>query len=172
MAFIGLGFLTTDGGGGLNLGDMLVFVCAVSVALHIILINRLGHEADVSVLNFIQSGIIGLVALIASLIFEAPAMPSLPFDFATLLITSLLATVVAFNVQIYAQRFIPPSRVAVILTGEQIFAAVFGYLLLSEIFGPSQFIGAALIFAGIITSEYMSLRFKVLQPLYFILTSF
>jgi drug/metabolite transporter (DMT)-like permease len=64
-----------------------------------------------------------------------------------------LASAAAFWIQTYAQRHISPTRTALILINEPVFAGLFGFVLLSERLGLWGWIGSALIFAGMLTSE-------------------
>jgi drug/metabolite transporter (DMT)-like permease len=68
-------------------------------------------------------------------------------------ITGLFASAVAFTVQTAAQRHIGPTRTAVILTMEPVFAGLFGYLLLDERLTLRGWIGAGLILAGMLVAE-------------------
>ena len=47
----------------------------------------------------------------------------------------------------------PPTRTAVILTMEPVFAGLFGFVLLREWFGVRGLIGSALILAGMLLAE-------------------
>ena len=70
-----------------------------------------------------------------------------------LVVTGVFASAVAFTIQTAAQRHIGPTRTAVILTMEPVFAGLFGWLLLDERLTFRGWIGAALILAGMLVAE-------------------
>jgi drug/metabolite transporter (DMT)-like permease len=69
--------------------------------------------------------------------------------------SGLFATAVAFTLQFIAQRHAPPTHATVLMSTEAIFAAVFGWILLSEILGIWEWIGGGLMLAGAIVSQLM-----------------
>ena len=70
-----------------------------------------------------------------------------------IVLTGILATALAFLVQTRAQKEIPPTRTAVILTAEPVFAGIFGYLVADDRLGGRGYAGAGLIVAGILVAE-------------------
>ena len=58
------------------------------------------------------------------------------------------------------QKYSPPNQAAIVMSTEAIFAAYFGWLILSEFFNARIIIGSALIFIGIIISQILPLRSK------------
>ena len=73
--------------------------------------------------------------------------------FLRIVLTGILATALAFLVQTRAQKEIPPTRTAVILTAEPVFAGIFGYLVADDRLGARGYAGAVLIVAGILVAE-------------------
>ena len=53
---------------------------------------------------------------------------------------------------------VDPAQASLFLATEAVFGVAFSILLLGEALTPSSFAGFALIFAGIVTSEYLPLR--------------
>ncbi len=70
-----------------------------------------------------------------------------------ILATALLASAAAFWIQTAAQQVIPPTRTAVILTMEPVFAGLFGFVLLGERLSARGWAGCALILAGMLLAE-------------------
>ena len=70
-----------------------------------------------------------------------------------LAITSVAASAGAFLVQTRAQREVSPTRTAVILTMEPVFAGLFGFLLAGERLSGRGWLGAGLILAGMLVAE-------------------
>jgi drug/metabolite transporter (DMT)-like permease len=70
-----------------------------------------------------------------------------------LIVTSLLATALAFAVQSWAQQRTSPTHAALVFTLEPVFAWLTSWMLLGEILAGKALAGATLILAGIILAE-------------------
>jgi drug/metabolite transporter (DMT)-like permease len=70
-----------------------------------------------------------------------------------LLVTSLLATALAFAVQTWAQRYSSPTRTALIFSMEPVFAYATSYVVAGEVLSKRAAFGGALILAGILMVE-------------------
>lgn len=69
------------------------------------------------------------------------------------LVTAVLATAVAFSVQVWAQQYTTTTHTAILFSLEPVFAAITSYLVLRERLGGRALCGAALILAGILLAE-------------------
>jgi len=134
--------------GAMNKGDALTLACAVSFALHIVLVDRFVRRSDYRQLLLVQVGVVGLLSLIGALTMER-SVPALSGSLIEgILVTGVLATAVALYVLNRFQASSTASYTAIILTMEPVFAALFGALLLGETMGPSQWMGGAMILMG------------------------
>jgi drug/metabolite transporter (DMT)-like permease len=70
---------------------------------------------------------------------------------------------VALSLQVYGQRHIAPSRAALILLSEPVFAAIAGYVN-GERLGTVELLGALVILAGIALSEFAPGRATLPTP--------
>lgn len=142
-------------------GEFLAFLCAVSFSLHIIFTGVFAKKvkaecfcvaqfALVAVFCFLGSFFMpkGAHAVVANLEFVAT-----PLFLASVLLCAVVATVVAFFVQTWAQNFVPASQTAVIFITEPIFALAVGVWFGGEKFSLLQLAGCALILAGVFFSE-------------------
>jgi len=153
LATLGLVLLAMPSGFHLRKGDALEVMTAIMFAIHILLISRFGR--DIPSLRFAATQIAtaAVVALIWSGIAEHAAPPSSGNVWGGIVLTGVLATAIAFLVQTRAQREIPPTRTAVILTAEPVFAGIFGFWLAGDRLGARGYVGAVLIVAGILVAE-------------------
>jgi drug/metabolite transporter (DMT)-like permease len=134
--------------GAMNKGDALTLACAVSFAFHIILVDRFVRRSDYRQLLLVQVGVVGLLSLIGALTMER-SVPALSGSLIEgILVTGIPATAVALYVLNRFQASSTASYTAIILTMEPAFAALFGFLLLGETMGPSQWMGGAMIVMG------------------------
>ncbi|SRR6056297_1283194 len=154
MAFVGLGLLTINGEiNEINIGDVYTFISAVGFALYIILIGKYTKSVESIVFATIQIGVVGVLSLFTSFIVENPTLPTELVAWGNILFLSILCTSGAFIVQNVAQRYTSPSHTALIFTGEPVFAAFFGYIILGELLSFRGTIGAILILTGMLIVE-------------------
>ena len=157
IAAVGLFFLTVSDQFTINKGDVWVILCSVSVAFQVILAGWYAVRHDVYLLAFVQLVTVLILTGISTAVIEGAAVPltSLsPFVIMVIVVMAIFATAFNFTVQVWAQQYTTPTRAAVIFTMEPVFAAIFAYLWGGEVLNVRGYLGAALIFLGIIFSEF------------------
>lgn len=152
IAMVGLWLLSGASSGGWNAGDTRVFLCAVAYSAHMIVLGSVGKRHDALPLTFVQLATTAVFCLAVAAAIEPFGVPRGASVWAALLVTGVLASAVAFAVQTYAQRHIPPARTALILITEPAFGGLFGWFA-GEKLGVSGLAGAALILVGMIAAE-------------------
>jgi len=153
LATLGMALMTLTDSLRVGRGDLLVFFCAISFALHIITVSAFAPDTDPLALTIIQVGTVALLSAIAALLVERPwPLPSGQVYFAAAF-TGVLATALAFAIQTSMQRFTTPTHTAVIFAAEPVFAALFGILLAGDVLTPRAIAGAALILCGTLVTE-------------------
>ncbi len=70
-----------------------------------------------------------------------------------LLVTGIFASALAYLIQVWAQRRISATRIALVFSLETVFAGLFGYLLAGDRLGLLGWTGCGLILAGIALAE-------------------
>lgn len=152
IATIGLTVLSLNADFSIGLGDILVFIGAVSFAISIILIDRFAGEHDPIVLSILQIAVTGIMGIILGFTTE-PIPPSEVFTMSAvwmILYAILFGSAVNTTVQNIAQSMISPTMAALILVLEPVFAGVFAFLLLHEPLGLKELTGSGLIIAGML----------------------
>jgi drug/metabolite transporter (DMT)-like permease len=145
-------------------GDGLVFLCAISLAAHILATASAVRRYDVGALLAIQLGLVGLVSLAIGAVAGQLEAPEGSTVWSALIVTSLIASALGFFVQSFAQKHAPPARTALILASEPAFAGLFGWLLNDERLTAIGWLGAALIMAAIVAVEIVP-RLRPPRPL-------
>ncbi|MGZ4138935.1 MAG: DMT family transporter [Actinomycetota bacterium] len=157
LATVGLVLLAMPSGFHLRRGDALEVMTAITFAIHILLIAHLGRDLPALRFAAIQVATAAVLALAWSGIGERAAPPGADAGvWFAIALTGIFATALAFLVQTRAQQEIPPTRTAVILTAEPVFAGIFGYLVAGDRLGPRGYLGASLIVAGILVAELLA----------------
>lgn len=154
-ATLGLGLLTINSSLKFNLGDILTLFCALAYALHILLVGKFSPNNDSFILATVQIGTVAVASTISALFLEkAPLASSFNSQvWEAILITSVLATALAFFLQTWTQKYTSPTHTAIIFTTEPVFAALFAFLVGGESFVFKQGLGALCILLGMLASE-------------------
>ncbi|GAB4258546.1 MAG: DMT family transporter [Deferrisomatales bacterium] len=155
LAVAGLFLLTWHTPWRLHTGDLLVVVCSLFVALHILGLDALTAAFDGTALACVQIATMAVLAFFGSWAFEPVTWPRhWPTALVSaLLITSVFATVYAFWVMTAFQRWTTPTRAALIYTLEPVFAALFSVVWAGERLGPLAWAGGGLIVLGTVAAE-------------------
>ena len=127
LATLGLAILSS-GAIAFGWGEIALLICAVLFALHIIGLGLWSSKHDSYALTIVQLTFCALLSWAGALTLEGGIKP--PPDgevWFAVVFTAVLATALAFLVQTWAQGFLDPSRVAIILTSEVVWAAVIAY---------------------------------------------
>jgi drug/metabolite transporter (DMT)-like permease len=82
---------------------------------------------------------------------------------AAALVTGVLCSAVAFSLQLWGQRYVEPSRAAVILLFEPVVAGVVGYAV-GERLDVNGYVGAAVILGSIVVAELAAWRRPAAAP--------
>lgn len=153
LAITGLFFMSVpDNSFTLAYGDFLVLICAFGFALHIVFVDRYSHKHNPVAITGVQILFVGLVCLVMGLFIE-PIPKSLSANtIVAIFITAVFATALAFLIQNALQKYSTPSRFAIVLTTEPVFAALAGYLWANEVFSIRTLIGAGLILLSMLIS--------------------
>tara|TARA_Y100000994_G_C15467981_1_gene349733 strand:- start:41 stop:643 length:603 start_codon:yes stop_codon:yes gene_type:complete len=154
LAILGLYILLNPTGGGINIGDILTFGCAVSFAAHVIMQDKyLSKGASISKLFLIQIMFVTIFSCASVFIFEDMIINISERLIIALLVTGILATFVAIMFMVWAQTILGPNQTAVLLSLEPVFAALFSTFFAGEILGIYGWIGGMVVVLGVISSE-------------------
>ena len=149
VAIVGLGLLSIHGF-SVGIGELLVFISAICFACHIIALSKWSSGRDVYAMTVVQLFMCGLLSGIASI----PGGYSPPPDasvWGVVIFTAVFATAIAFIIQTWAQAHMSPTKVAVILTMEVVFAAIFAIIFGGERLTLQSALGGILV----VTAMYL-----------------
>jgi drug/metabolite transporter (DMT)-like permease len=143
LAVLGLGILSVKGW-SVGLGEIFVLISAVLFAVHIILLGSWSKNFDAYALTVMQLiGCAVLASIPASL--NGYVAPPDTQVWGVIIFTALFATAFAFVIQTWSQARISTTKVAVILTMEVVFAALFSFLYGMEPFTWRLAVGGGLV---------------------------
>ena len=126
LATVGLALLSLRGW-SVGVGEALVFVSAIAFAAHIVTLNKWSFGLDAYALTVVQLTICALLTGVIS-IGQGYEKPTDAGVWGVVIFTAVICTAVAFVVQTWSQAYMSSTKVAVILTMEVVFAALFAVL--------------------------------------------
>jgi len=158
ICFFGSVLLGTSDGDlfSLNLkyGDIWIISSAVFWAIHLHIVSYSVARFPVLIFSILQFILCGIFLLLYGIFFQISSIFSFErvdiFGFFTLVYCSVGSVCIGFTLQMFGQKLVPPTSAALIMSSEAIFAAIFGWLILSELLNFKGFLGASLILLGII----------------------
>jgi len=167
LAAAGFAVLTwPQGAAGWNRGDLLIVATAVSYAVLIVVMAETAPRHDVRWYSFGQIAAAAIAVGAARLALspflsgsgtfaaaERRPLALTPRIVAAIVWMALVATVVTFLAQTWAQQRMPATHAAILFALEPVFTALFAALFLGERMSGRDWTGAALVLAGIVVSE-------------------
>ena len=155
MCTVGLAMLTLNADFGINVGDALCLLCAVSYGADMIVTDRAVQQEDVDplALGVIELGIAGAVMTVIALLTEQPVLPQSSAVWGSVLFLSICCTGVAFVVQSVAQQYTSATHVGLIFTLEPVFSGIVAYFVADERLLPRGYVGAVLMLLSLIVME-------------------
>lgn len=167
LAVGGLYLLSMEGGSGfsVNIGDLLVLINALFIALHILIIDHfLARGVDVIKLSCYRFLISGVIGLVLAFLFEQPNLAAIQNAALPLLYSGILSCGVAYTLQNIGQRYVNPTAAALLTSLESCFAAISGWLVLGERMQPREITGCIIVFCAIVLAQLPGRPKPAAQP--------
>jgi drug/metabolite transporter (DMT)-like permease len=155
LATLGLGLLSLHGW-SVGYGEFLVLISAIAFGAHIVTLGHWSNGLDSYAMTIIQLATCALMTGVISFSqgYSAPVNTS---GWLVVFYTAVMCTAIAFVVQTWSQAHMSPTKVAVILTMEVVFAAFFAVIFGGESLTLQALIGGVLVviamFAIVIKGE-------------------
>lgn len=156
LATAGLGVLTLSGL-SLGYGEAVTLVSAVLYALHIVGLGAWSTPRDAVGMSILQIMVITLVCLVAT-IPDGIVLPSTGRDWLSVVYMAVFAGALAMLGQTWAQAHLPPTRSAIIMSMEPVFAASFAVWLGGEGVTPRLIVGGLMVLTAMLVVELVPRR--------------
>ena len=156
LAVAGLAVLTLEGF-SIGYGEALTLVAAVIYALHIVGLGAWSTPADAIGMSILQCCVIAAICLVAA----APGgitVPDRAGDWVAVVYMALFAGAAALLGQTWAQAHLAPTRSAIIMSMEPVFAAFFAVLLGGESVTLRMLIGGGMVLGAMLLVELVPRR--------------
>ena len=154
VALSGFYLLCLSGGvRGIYLGDLLIFVCAVSLSFHILSLDKFVGIPGGIKLSVMQFTVVGVLSSVLALIFECPELSNILAAAPQILYLGIMSSGVAYTLQFVGQKYAGPSVASLSMSLESVFAALGGWIISGNALSVKEICGCALVFAAIITAQ-------------------
>ena len=155
---VGTWMLSGAGRVSISVGDVWVIASSVFWALHVFFVGRIAERIAapflVACAQFFVSGAVCLLVGSVSETFVLEGVWQAAFP---ILYCGVLSVGFAYTGQVVGQRYVPSADAAIIMSGETLFAALFGFLLMGDRLNSIGIMGCLLIFVCIIAVQLMPL---------------
>ena len=149
-------FGTFDASFSVGFGDIVLLLCALAFAVHIVFIDHFNKKVLPISFSCTQFFTCGIISLVIAVFTESISAQAVRGALIPLLYGGIMSTGVAYTLQIIGQKGVHPTVSAIILSTESMFAAIGGAIMLNERMTLAGYIGCAVILAGIIIAQIPS----------------
>ena len=153
LALAGLYFLCITESFSIGKGDVLIFLCALIFAVHIMVIDYFSPKVDGVKMSCIQFFVCGILSLPFMFTIETPKAVAMTAAWMPLLYAGVLSCGVAYTLQILGQKNVNPAVASLILSLESCFSVLAGWIVLGERLSLRESAGCVLMFAAIILAQ-------------------
>jgi len=156
LAVSGLGVLTLQGF-SIGYGETLTLLAAIIYALHIVGLGAWSRPADAIGMSIVQCLVIAAICFVAA-VPDGITLPDRVGDWLAVAYMALFAGAAALLGQTWAQAHLPPTRSAIIMSMEPVFAAFFAVLLGGESVGARMLLGGGMVITAMLLVELLPRR--------------
>jgi len=144
----------TNGMEALSRGDVLMFLCAMSLTAYVYTMDHFSVRAEPTTFICIQFFASGLGAVPFALIFErSTTMADIVACAGPLLYAGVILCALGYTFQMIGQKTVESTRATIILGMESLFSMLSGLVFYHEHLLPKEYLGCLLIFIAVLIAE-------------------
>lgn len=163
VTLAGLYLLCMDDSFSIRFSDILLLLCALVFAVHILVIDHFSPLVDgvrMSCIQFFTAGVLSMIPMffmdmkhsLSGIGEWAPALTTAD-SWIPILYAGILSCGVAYTLQIVGQQGVNPTVASLLLSLESVFSVIAGWVILGEKMGGRELLGCALIFTAVILAQ-------------------
>lgn len=153
FSLAGLYFLSVTNGFNVEVGDLLVLLCAFGFASQIIFVDKVGDRVSVLKFSCVQFFSCGVICMILGLIFGNLTWQGINDNLFAILYCGVMSAGAAYTLQNIGQRFTPPAIASLLFATEGLFATIFECIVETEVPSGRAIIGCLLMLTAVILSQ-------------------
>ena len=151
LATIGLAVLALDGF-SIGYGEFITLLSAVLYALHIVGLGAWSTVQDALGMTILQVIVIAVVCTVST-VHDGIVLPDRTGDWVSVIYMAVVAGGLALLAQTWAQAHLPPTRCALIMSMEPVFASFFAVWLGGEHLTSRLLLGGSMVLAAMLVVE-------------------
>lgn len=161
---LGIMTLSMNSLSGINAGDIWVFVSTILYSFTIIQVPKYINHIDSLKFSFFRFFMVMILGFLLSILFREDGFNTFKIKeaMASILYSGILASGVAYTLQVIGQKDCEPIVATLIMSLEGVFAAIFGWIILGQSLNFIQMIGIAVSFISIIFVQITDNEVQVL----------
>jgi drug/metabolite transporter (DMT)-like permease len=154
VTMVGLTLFMFDGGMTINRGVLLSILTAIMFAIHLVVNNFFVKKYDALQLGVFQLGFASVIGGICMIGFESVSGPQSTLGWISISVLAVICSAFGFVVQSVVQKYTSAVETSFILALEPIFSALFAFIVLGEALEGKEWLGAFVIFSGVLIASY------------------
>lgn len=154
MTMLGLCIFKFNGSLTIDRDTILCIGTAMLFAFHLVVNNIFAKVHNPLQLGVFQLGFASLFSGILMIFFEPLHVPHSKIGWISLFVLAIICSAFGFVVQSVAQKYTSAEETGFILALEPIFSAFFAYIALGEVLSEREWIGALIIFVGVLLASH------------------
>lgn len=151
LATVGLGVLALNGF-SIGYGELITLASAVLYALHIVGLGAWSTAQDAVGMTILQVMVIAVICTLATA-HDGIVLPDRTGDWLSVLYMAVVVGALGLLGQTWAQAHLPPTRSAIIMSMEPVFASFFAVWLGGESVTTRLLLGGAMVLVAMLTVE-------------------
>ena len=153
MSIIGIGLVSLNESFSVGLGEGLTIICGLFYALHIIFTSNAVKDGNPMLITMLTLAVCCILSWIFALIVD-PFPKEIPADaLLGILYLAIMCTGLTFILQVFGQKYTPPSQVSIILGLESVFGTLVSIFFYNEVLTLRLAVGFTVIFLSVLISE-------------------
>lgn len=152
IATVGMYFLCVTQAGGINIGDVLLILCAFLFAVQIMFVDYFVATLDGVRLSLVQFFVSAVISIIGMFAFEEVDPVAIGDAWFSIFYAGVLSSGIAFTLQVVAQKNLNPTVASLLMSLESVFAALAGAFF-GERLTANEILGCVLVFIAIILAQ-------------------
>ena len=152
LATCGMYFLCVTQAGGINIGDVLLIMCAFLFAVQIMIVDHFVETVDGVRLSLVQFAVSAVISTVGMFLFEEVDPVAIGDAWFSIFYAGVLSSGIAFTLQIVAQKNLNPTVASLLMSLESVFAALAGAFF-GERLSVNEIFGCILVFLAIILAQ-------------------
>ncbi len=136
-----------------QIGDVLVFLCAIIFAIHILVVDHFSPKTNGVKMSCIQFLVAGGIGIVMMFIFENPNLKVITDNWFTIIYAGIFSCGIAYTLQILGQKDADPTDASLILSLESVFSVITGAIVLHEYMKNKEIIGCMMILGAVLLSQ-------------------